>query len=126
MKLNNLIIILLVLSLMSLCSTGKKGWIQVKIKVRLEYEEIWHKYKIPNAYMKKICDKYGVEFRTTAHCLRHTYATILYEASIDELTACKLMGHADIKTTMKIYTHLREEHEARNITKLDEYLSKRA
>lgn len=79
-----------------------------------------------NAYMKKICDKYGVEFRTTAHCLRHTYATILYEASIDELTACKLMGHADIKTTMKIYTHLREEHEARNITKLDEYLSKRA
>ena len=54
MKLNNLIIILLVLFLMSLCSTGKKGWIQVKIKVRLEYEEIWHKYKIPNAYMKKI------------------------------------------------------------------------
>lgn len=53
MKLNIMILILLVLSLMSLCSSGKKGWLQVKIKIRLQYEEGWNKYKIPNAYMKQ-------------------------------------------------------------------------
>ena len=44
----------------------------------------------------------------TPHQLRHGYATILYEAGIDELTAMELMGHADIETTRRIYTHLRQ------------------
>lgn len=44
----------------------------------------------------------------TAHQLRHAYATLLYEAKIDEKTAQKMMGHADISTTIKIYTHIRE------------------
>lgn len=42
------------------------------------------------------------------HMLRHGYATIIYEAGIDELTAQYLMGHADISTTHRIYTHLRQ------------------
>ena len=44
----------------------------------------------------------------TAHQLRHGYATILYEAGIDEITAKELLGHADIQTTHAIYTHLRQ------------------
>ena len=44
----------------------------------------------------------------TAHQLRHGYATILYEAGIDELTAKELLGHADIQTTHAIYTHIRQ------------------
>ena len=44
----------------------------------------------------------------TPHQLRHAYATLLYEAKIDEKTAQKMMGHADISTTIKIYTHIRE------------------
>ena len=49
------------------------------------------------------------EFPTlTAHQLRHGYATILYEAGVDELTAKELLGHADIQTTHAIYTHLRQ------------------
>lgn len=44
----------------------------------------------------------------TAHQLRHGYATILYEAGIDELTAKELLGHADIATTHAIYTHIRQ------------------
>lgn len=62
-------------------------------------------------------------FSTTAHCLRHTYATILYEAGIDVLTAQYFMGHADSQTTMNIYTHLREAKKAASIAKLDAYLS---
>ena len=62
-------------------------------------------------------------FTTSAHCLRHTYATILYEAGIDVLTAQHLMGHADSATTMGIYTHLRDQEKAASIAKLDAYLS---
>lgn len=43
----------------------------------------------------------------TPHQLRHAYATLLYEAGIDEKLAQELMGHADITTTKNIYTHIR-------------------
>ena len=33
---------------------------------------------------------------------------MLYEAGIGELEAQKLMGHADITTTKRVYTHIRE------------------
>lgn len=39
----------------------------------------------------------------TAHQLRHSYATILYDADVDVKTAQKLLGHADFSVTMKIY-----------------------
>ncbi len=57
------------------------------------------------------------------HDLRHTYATILYEADVDKLTAKELLGHADLSTTMKIYTHLSEQKKIHSIDKLDSFLS---
>lgn len=59
----------------------------------------------------------------TWHCLRHTYASILYDADVDVLTAQKLLGHSDIKTTLGIYTHLSREKESHNIEKLNSFLS---
>lgn len=59
----------------------------------------------------------------TAHQLRHTYATLLFEAGVDVLTAQKLLGHAKASTTLNIYTHLRGRKESENIDKLNEYLS---
>ncbi len=53
-----------------------------------------------NAYRKET----GIE--ATPHQLRHSYATILFDAGIDVKTAQKWLGHADIKTTLDIYTHL--------------------
>ena len=44
----------------------------------------------------------------TAHQLRHSFATDLYDAGVGVLEAQKIMGHADISTTYKIYTHIRE------------------
>lgn len=57
----------------------------------------------------------------TAHWLRHTYITNLYLAGVDVLTAKELAGHADIKTTMEIYTHLDAIHKRKQVDKLDEY-----
>lgn len=61
--------------------------------------------------------------RFTAHSLRHTYITMLYKAGVDVLTAKEQAGHADISTTLSIYTHLDAEYKKKTITKLDEYLS---
>lgn len=46
----------------------------------------------------------------TPHQLRHAYATMLFENNVPEADAQELLGHAQISTTMDIYTHLREEH----------------
>ena len=58
----------------------------------------------------------------TAHSLRHTYITMLYKAGIDVLTAKEQAGHADISTTLAIYTHLDNEYKKKTLTKLDDYL----
>lgn len=63
----------------------------------------------------------------TAHWLRHTFITNMYLAGIDVLTAKEQAGHADIKTTMEIYTHLDAIHKRKQVDKLDEYFeSKKA
>ena len=59
------------------------------------------------------------------HDLRHTYATILYEAGVDVLTAQYLLGHASAETTMKIYTHLSEEKKEKSIVKLNDFLNEK-
>ena len=42
--------------------------------------------------------------RFTPHYLRHTYATLLYLEGIDIVTAKQYLGHADVQTTINIYT----------------------
>lgn len=47
----------------------------------------------------------------TPHYFRHNYASLLYNAGVDVLAAQKFLGHADIKTTLSIYSHLSEGKE---------------
>ena len=42
----------------------------------------------------------------TPHMLRHTYATMLYDAGVDIKSAQKFLGHANIEMTLSVYTHL--------------------
>ena len=58
----------------------------------------------------------------TAHELRHTFCTIMFEAGIDALTAKEQLGHSDIKTTLSIYTHLSAQHKELQVNKLDDFL----
>lgn len=55
---------------------------------------------------RKRCRKEGLD--VTPHQLRHAYATLLFEAGIPEKTAQNLLGHAQLATTMDIYTELRQ------------------
>lgn len=47
----------------------------------------------------------------TFHALRHTYASICISIGADPATVSKRMGHANVSTTLGIYTHLFEKKE---------------
>lgn len=57
----------------------------------------------------------------TPHMVRHGYATILHEANIDIKDAQELLGHANIATTMDIYTHITQKRREKTAQKLKEY-----
>ena len=65
----------------------------------------------------KIAQRTGIEGLTKLHTLRHTFASHLVMSGVDLPTVKKLMGHADIQTTM-IYAHLAPDHLAGAINKL--------
>lgn len=56
----------------------------------------------------------------TPHALRHNYITMCWEHGFDPYETMKLVGHASIKTTMDIYTHLSESQMAKTAAKLDD------
>ena len=44
--------------------------------------------------------------KINAHAFRHTYASLLILNGVDIVTVSTLMGHAEIATTMRYYSHL--------------------
>lgn len=74
--------------------------------------------KRPGRNLKTILKELNIE-PMKFHALRHTYATRLFEANIPPKTVQHLMGHADIETTMNIYTHVMKEQKLEAIEKLN-------
>lgn len=60
-----------------------------------------------------------------AHHLRHGTATLLYEAGVDAYTAKDMLGHANINTTLEIYTDLRRAQEKKNVAKFSRAMTKK-
>ncbi|RAP29984.1 hypothetical protein C2W64_02539 [Brevibacillus laterosporus] len=57
-----------------------------------------------NEKRKKIIKKYNLH-PITIHGLRHTHASLLFEANASIKEVQERLGHTDIKMTMNIYTH---------------------
>ncbi len=59
---------------------------------------------------------HAIDQDITPYYLRHTYATGLVEADVNIKTAQYLLGHKDIKMTLKIYSHVTDKmlDDARN------------
>ena len=63
--------------------------------------------------------------KITPHMLRHTYATMSFDAGVDVKSVQKFLGHSDIEVTLEIYTHLSKFKEEQAIRALDEHLKER-
>ena len=67
----------------------------------------------------------GPGFRLRPHDLRHTFASICYEAGVDVKTTQSMMGHSSVQITMEIYTHLSDELKASSVQSLANFTSQR-
>lgn len=56
-------------------------------------------------------DDGGIVFSCRMHDLRHTFATMLYDAHVDVKAAQYYLGHANLQITLDLYTHLSQERE---------------
>ena len=65
----------------------------------------------------KVAKEAEIENFTQLHSLRHTFASHLVMNGVDLPTVKKLLGHADIQTTM-IYAHLAPDHLVDSVNKL--------
>ena len=60
--------------------------------------------------------------KLSAHDLRHTHATLLLRAGVNPKVASERLGHADVRITLQIYSHVLPSSQADVITKLDKLL----
>lgn len=59
----------------------------------------------------------------TAHQLRHSFATMLYDAEIDVKAAQDILGHASEQITRDVYTHIRDRKRQSAADKLNAFIS---
>lgn len=61
--------------------------------------------------------------RVVPHQLRHEFATMCFDAGLDEIDTKEIMGHADISTTHAVYQHIKESRRQKSTAKLQEFVS---
>lgn len=71
--------------------------------------------------IRRYCDKNGLRF-IPAHGFRHTHCSLLFESGASLKEVQDRLGHADIQTTMNIYTHVTEQKKEETADKFAEYL----
>ncbi len=117
--------IILLPKLKDLMKPHKKGLLfpnlQGTFMTENQYEKMWNKYCMLSG-LKKYDEDNNLS-KLTAHCLRHGYATILYEAKVDVKEAQRLLGHSKESTTRDIYTHITERSLKKNSEKLKLYVN---
>lgn len=66
--------------------------------------------------------EYERVFDCRQHDLRHTFATMLFEAGISAKDAQYYLGHSDLRMTTELYTHLTEERKNETLSMVTGYL----
>lgn len=61
----------------------------------------------PNRYLQKFGKKYGIDIHP--HKLRHSFASVAITNGADVASISTILGHAQISTTLNMYTHANEE-----------------
>lgn len=56
--------------------------------------------------MNRLVEKTSIKKNATPHIFRHTHISMLTEAGVELPTIMERVGHEDMETTMKVYTHV--------------------
>ena len=62
-----------------------------------------------NVRMKRLLEMTNIKKRATPHIFRHTHISMLTESGVEIPTIMKRVGHEDMETTMRIYTHVTDK-----------------
>jgi len=101
-------------------SSWRRVWESYLVDLNLKYGD----FSFMDNRPKSKYDPEGVPFvipKITPHWLRHTFATTLYMSGVDYLTAKDQLGHADIETTLQVYTHLDNNYKRKSMSKMNDY-----
>ena len=99
----------------------RRAWNSYLFDIDLCYGKAWgRKSKYDPRYKGISID------RITPHMLRHTYCTNLILSGVAPITVKELMGHANIRVTLDIYTHITAEFKQNDVNKYNEYLKDKA
>ncbi|MCL1987785.1 MAG: site-specific integrase [Firmicutes bacterium] len=70
--------------------------------------------------LDKLLTDSGITNKITVHTLRHTFATRLLEKGANPKTVSTLLGHASVKITLDVYSHVMAEIQQDAVELLDE------
>lgn len=73
-----------------------------------------------NRRLYEVCKKLEIP-QMSMHCLRHTFATRCIEAGMKPKTLQKILGHANIQTTLDLYVHVNDEEIFNEIKKFERF-----
>lgn len=79
-----------------------------------EYRHRWKAYK----KTAELSDSFS------PYLLRHEFASICHDAGLSAKDTQVLMGHADVQTTLGIYTHIESSRAQKSYEKLEQYVVK--
>lgn len=71
-----------------------------------------------NKILKQWVEKAGIDKKITYHTSRHTFGTMMMTVGADLYTTCKLMGHADVRTT-QIYAKIVDSKKIEAVNMVD-------
>jgi integrase len=68
-------------------------------------------------YLHPLLDKLGIE-RAGFHAFRHSHSSLLIELGAPATVAQAQLGHSDLTTTLKVYTHLLPQSQREAVDRL--------
>ncbi len=76
----------------------------------------------PYWWLQEFCEKHNLPFYGL-HTFRHLHSSLLIGAGIDPHTVSRVLGHSEVSTTLNLYTHMFQEHQAKTCDAVADALS---